>query len=187
MTTIVSGDTTLSRIAVGAIGGAAGFFVGQTLQSQAQTTYASGTDIVQDASNWLKSTVGIGVDAAIGLVTGDWKWYLGSAGIGALVELVSGSMTGGTLFPLVLSVGSGLVTSFIYNATNTTGIYANGQTVAGAQDCADGNLRGCSVLDKNGNLVISASLANAVKNNWTYMLGGPLGSWYIGSKTGPLS
>jgi hypothetical protein len=159
--TLLQSDSLLTKILLGAIGGSAGYFVGQTLVSQATSVPASGNDIIQDWKNFMDSTLGVGVDFLGDLVTGGLLWYLGAAGGGALADVVVAGLFGGQVFPVVAAFGSGLGLSAVNNLLINP---PYDQTkMNNVQACA--NAKACGCIDNSSS---SQTAKNIASNQWAY-------------------
>lgn len=175
----VGSDDTLTKLAVGAIGGVAGYFIANSIVYQATYVATSGSNIFEDYKDTIQATVGNVVDNVAGLLSGDLVWYGGAAGIGIANNFFTSALFGGQIFPMVSSVVGGFGLSAINN------LYFNPPTPAqgvNAQQCADGDLKGCAVY-KNGQYDGLAGAQESVKQNWQYMAMGPIGIGYLAYKT----
>lgn len=174
----ISPDSTLGQLALGAIGGVVGMAVADALVTKATTMKTSGDNVFEDIKDVWNETGGTVVSMVGGLLSGGIWWYLYAAGAGAATNLLAGALTGGQVFPLVLSVGSGASLEAIYTWENPP----IGDGSLNKQDCTDGDLVGCTITNSDGSVDTWGSIKNSVSNNYLFMAS-PIGWGYLAYKT----
>jgi hypothetical protein len=94
---------------ISGVAGIAGYAAENMLMSAA----GSGGSGIFGVLSKVTSTATSAITTIVGFFSGDWVWWLGSAGVGIVAGIVGTTLTGGAIFPIVASFAAGFGLRFI--------------------------------------------------------------------------
>jgi hypothetical protein len=92
-----------ASIGISAIAGIAGYAAEDILMKMGGNT---GSGVFGAIGSVFSGATSV-ITTVYGFFTGDWVWWIGSAGAGIVAGILGNTATGGAIFPMVASFGAG--------------------------------------------------------------------------------
>lgn len=164
---------------LGVVGGVGGYFLEQTISAASTTYYDQTGNITSQITNAIQGVVGSVGSDVVNFLGGGFEWYVGAAGLGLATSIVTGYATNTTIFPFVASVGSGIGLGMYNTSINPPVVPAS----VNQQQCANGDMKGCTIKNPDGSRNLPATVQNAFTSNIGKILTGAFGGFDIFKNT----